>query len=1131
MIVFWCVYVAVNRFRGKIGLECVKEGDADHDNDDDDSNVDDQSQTGVYDNVDNVQQQLELTRRRRRSRRDQRLDHFSAADAVLDDGVGTCGTTAADGDGGAAAAGAGRTETETGALNSILSNDDGDDGWSMNVRRRGRCANRLASNRVVGPSFVSSARVQLGGSGGSRLQRKTAQQLSQQQHQLQQQQHSGQFLQSSGADTADVSPAATSMPKVNNETSSATVGDECIKTVNQSPASESELTWNGYDNIMELKEAIFSTPAAKMAAGSKAKRGVATTVPASAEGQSSTVVPLSSGRAIGERVVDVRRQRLSATGREMAVAALHDPHSAAATSTTAGQSSVTVILSDTSPPATLASRAASAGAVQTQDQKADASSSTANSDTSAPVDVAYTDNTRTNGGSLQKKKAVSFEKEDDAKSSETKSAAGKGRKHKNKDKPPIGKAENDSSKKAEKKSELRKEKKECTSTAGSDVVSERSEQVDGKTEQPVSKISFLKSLLTRSRSPSPKRGTNSTSNRPASPVSVGRDVAKRLSDPLKSSFKQTSDSVPVLKASVKQREKNKKQSSADEKKNSEQSSEPKDNSNCKENSMVNSSRKCEETSTLPSIEEAKTPLTPTPEECGEISSPPLKTENLTAAANSTGSRAKQGEVTDTPSSVPYQQSTESAVIVTTSYRLPTSEVEGKALGAAGVNEQSSERRRSATIITLRRGSDSTTNRSSHQTASAAVTLPSTDRNPWLVNLKEFRLRPNLDSFEGEKVFKKGTATTRMMLPGLSRPSVDDFPHDESGDSEPQRSQTLQRLPTATARKPPLQRRDRHSATTTPPIYDTVYHEDSSSICKSTAELTTGNGSQSSVVAQRTDDVVKSHSLQDLEVRAGTRQVSSGPGDTAAATAGRTRTPTMTEHAIDDDELRNSSGHIIHGRGDCGSVPTTLSKPTKNVTFSDDVGADSGCPSAERRLESVQGLCKMETSIDGKAGSDLSTAVPTSRTHSPAAGEINSDRCVKTKKSASLPPLCRQPTIHSNSIDLRADVSAVRDTITSCDLEELPQYMSDMYRQQKLERQREQELAARDRQRLENIDKMWKEFESKLPISKDVASSVTNSFKAAETAEDSVADVRHFNTPTVQNKPRQQVILQPIVEAL
>jgi len=69
------------------------------------------------------------------------------------------------------------------------------------------------------------------------------------------------------------------------------------------------------------------------------------------------------------------------------------------------------------------------------------------------------------------------------------------------------------------------------------------------------------------------------------------------------------------------------------------------------------------------------------------------------------------------------------------------------------------------------------------------------------------------------------------------------------------------------------------------------------------------------------------------------------------------------------------------------------------------------------------------------------------------------------------------TSRSSAVALRDNaVRAVRDTITSGELDDLPRYLADMYREQRRERQREQQLAARDRERLDDIDRMWKEFE-------------------------------------------------------
>jgi len=1077
------VFVTVNRFRERVGgLQCVNEVRADDVGDEVDN-----SQTGVYDNIDNVQQQLTIERRRR-SRRNQHLNHVGA---VHDDDVaGTSSPTVAVG---AAAAG-----TETG-LNSMLSGEV--DSWTAGVRRRGRCADRLASNRVVGPSFVSSARVQLGSNSGFE------QQMPQQSLHQQQQQHSEQSVSFC---------ASTTTQKLDNEATAPTAGEDCIETGYQPAGSKPEPPWNGYDNVMELKEAIFSTAAAKMAAGSKTKSGIAVSTAVPSGGISATdegplsekIPPPNSSRAIGERVVDVHRQRLSTAGRELTTADHGVQMESSMTTQEVVESSVTIVSSDVSSE-TAAALATSVDAAQTQDHSTN--SGTASTDVEGS-NISCADNSVANGDSQQNKKIVSFEKED-ANADETKVVVGRGRKHRNKDKPPIGKSGSDSSKKVDRKSEPRKEKTESKSAAMSEAASEQHDHVCGRTEQPVGKISFLKSLLTRSRSPSPKRSTGSSNDRSTSPMSLGRDVAKRLSDPLKSSFKQTSD-APVVKVSVKQRDKNKKkkQSSADNEKNrSEQTSGPVDNSNCIEVSVVNFSRdECVETT--PSLTKTvKSAATQTSDDRSETA-PASEAEILPAATNSSGHGAVQQEIWNaSPTSVSCPL-TESAVVFTTASTLPTSPTAGITSTASGVVEQSPDRRRSATIITLRSatssGSEPTTNwLSANQTAS---TVPCGElHNPWLVNIKEFGVRPNLDSFEGEKVFKKGTATTRLMLPGFAR-SQQDFL--TTCDSE-LRSGALQRL-TTTTRKSPLDRRDRHSAITSP-IYDTVYEEYPLLAYKSTTELM-GNRHQSNTI-QLVDDVGKSYSLQDLKLQGGMRQTSKVFGD--AATAGIIRTPTTTEHAIDDHDY---AGYIVRGRGDCSSAPSTSPKPVKTVTFKDDV--DTDFPSVQRRLESDHGHSKTETSADGKVGKDFSAALsaravrlPVSRTYTPA----NADRCVKMTKSSSL-PVCGQPTFHSGSVVMRADITsaAVRDTITSCDLEELPKYLADMYRQQKLERRREEELAARDRERLQNIDKMWKEFESQMTVpAADVTSSITNSAKA-ERADDS----SRLNTQALQRKPGQQVLV-------
>ena len=1075
--------IAVSRFRERVGLQCVKEAGGD---DVGGGNDVTDSQTGVYDNVENVQQQQ--TAQHRRSRRDQYVLHAAAVGAAHDDAGGTVTV----GDGGAAA---GAIRTETATSNSLSSGDV--DGWTTGVRRRGRCADRQASNRVVGPSFVSSARVQLGGFEVNRHQQ-IQQQPQHHHHQQQQQQHSEQFLSSSNS--VDVRSTTTQLSN-NDDATSTTIGQHC----NQTSGSKLEPPWIGYDNIVELNEAIHSSAAAKMAAGSRTKSAVATSTTVSGGGLSSADEGLSSdrvhsgaNRVIGERVVDVRRQRLTAARREPTTAA---QTSAASRTEAAAWSSTPGIVAS---PEMEVTPTTSADAEQMQDQRAN--SEAAPSDVGGPH-PAHTDSHLTNGGLRHKEKTVTFDNEF-ANSGKTKAATDNGRKRKTKDKPPIVTTGNDPYKKVEKKSERRRENREQKSAAGSEAVSEEPDRGDGKTVKSANKMSFLKSLLTRSRSPSPKRGTSSSNGRSESPLSVGRDVAKRLSDPLKSSFKQSPD-APVVKVSVKRDEKKRKQHPAGDAKNDRQTSHTKDNSNCKEVSAVNYSDERVE-KTLASADEVKPSLPSTQDDHIETS--------LSSMTSATVNSSCSVERRDVKNTSPSPAACQSADVVTTASVLPASETVGTASSTSGVVEQSSERRRSATIITLRSAASGGSESATHgvpvdQTAATLTEL----HNPWLVNLREFRLPPKLDRFEGEKVFRKGTATTRLLLPGFAG-SRQEFLAPCDGELRPE---ALQRL-TTTQRKPPSDRRDRHSAIASP-IYDTVYEEQPSTIYKSTTALT-GSGYQS----QRANDVEKALSLQDLKVRAGARQTSTVTDD--AVTAGRTRTATTTEHAIDDDEWRNCTGHISRDRGDRGSSPT---KPIKTVTFSDNV--DDNCSSTNRHLESVHGLSKPEPLTDEKASRDVSVAfsestlpLPVNRSRGPVAGFTDTDRCEKMSKSSSLPGR-GQPTIHSNPVDLRSNVvSALRDTITSIDLEDLPKYLADMYKQQKLERQREQELAARDRERLENIEKMWKEFESGLTVSASDASHSTNAASTEGTGDRAAS---HINTENLQRKPRQQVLVNKFVTLL
>ena len=110
-----------------------------------------------------------------------------------------------------------------------------------------------------------------------------------------------------------------------------------------------------------------------------------------------------------------------------------------------------------------------------------------------------------------------------------------------------------------------------------------------------------------------------------------------------------------------------------------------------------------------------------------------------------------------------------------------------------------------------------------------------------------------------KVFLKGTATTRLVLPGFvgsQRQEDVPTPRNDQGQHARRGPEALPRRP-ATSRKPPVgDHRGRHSAVASP-VYDAVFVEQPSTICSSTLELTAGR--------IRAEDIGKALSLQDLKV--------------------------------------------------------------------------------------------------------------------------------------------------------------------------------------------------------------------------------------------------------------------------
>jgi hypothetical protein len=917
---------------------------------------------------------------------------------------------------------------------------------------------------------------------------------------------------------------------------------------------------------MQLKEAMVATAAAKLAQSSgvampRVARLTTSSGNQSREDMNSSATNSSNhavngkngcetneakkGKVICERIVDVRNQ-LSAS-RELTTAA-HGLQPSPAEADQHGQSppdstaSGAQLQTDAGPIITAAEtecRRSQHILVSTEnDFMVDEKMTSAAGKSGSSLLASDVVQPQENGGKslLSKKKTVSFENSSDG---EMLSSGMTASVEICKEKPPIGKVHNEPAKKSE-NGEKRKDKKSAAAV-------DTGEKVEMKNDSS-GKMSFFKSLLTRSRSPSPKRGRSNRSPSPSAAAftsspkdqQLSSEAGRRLSDPLKFSFKQQPPppDMPNMKVNGtkklkdnKKKSKNKKSKTIDDTTVTDESgsSEVQQTSITLEMPVQKNGesllRNNEDSDSVPG--KASSSMTITGDnEPTDVILPKNIGKALYVSENS---------LPDSTSSRTHNSYRPVPATITNDVMGGHSEPVSRSM------ERRSTERRSAHVIPSRSIVSSSNNDVYGSLGHHSSVCATNPENPWLVNLKDLKLKPNLDSFKGEKLFQKGTATTRLILPGFQRP-------DQGLSAEP----TLNNRKNAS----PVVMTNDSSAPNACPIYDTVYADNSADgIYKSTLEL--GNN-RSSLKLQRAESIGKSFSLQDLKSAAVRYPKASS---TAETSNGSSALRSKIDHAIDEEDsvlenrLANSFDADVN-------VDVQRLKSPKTVSC-EKVREMAALPPEPQRLENphiekyFQGVSVCSQPDSGrKVGPPVPVKTFLNRTASASkeSHETDEEMHLKLTKSSSLPTYCRNfqspiggfapitpvqeiPDENCHSPNTYHDQAQVcnRDTIISLYLDDLSQSQQDlanMYKYQKLERQREQEMAKKEKERLESIERMWMEFDHRPSTQKASAVDEKDGVKVQK-AEENVrvcANGKKFSgnedelleTDTIKRRPKQQI---------
>jgi len=298
-----------------------------------------------------------------------------------------------------------------------------------------------------------------------------------------------------------------------------------------------------------------------------------------------------------------------------------------------------------------------------------------------------------------------------------------------KDKPPQGKPAK------EPKVEKVKKDTKCATTQS------KSEKSEKKLEQGSSKVSFFKSLIRRSRSPSPSKGSSKRSESPV--IAKGSDVARRLSEPLKTSFRQ-----PTVDIGVK----------------------------C--NVLVNQQQFSTEDARLSKTSSASSCET-TSDNSGPKTPDSVVSLNIVAVdSKSFPQDVSSVEISDfvhsSSTAVPSKPVRTSLDVKLTNKFINTKKACNEQVSK---NETSNELSNSRSVfhnenrssadcqeeVTICKVSSNEKRGEVHRLQDLVAVESRTMECPWRVNLKDINFKPNMDNFKGEKLFTKDTVTTSVVV--------------------------------------------------------------------------------------------------------------------------------------------------------------------------------------------------------------------------------------------------------------------------------------------------------------------------------------------------------------------------------
>ena len=680
-----------------------------------------------------------------------------------------------------------------------------------------------------------------------------------------------------------------------------------------------------------------------------------------------------------------------------------------------------------------------------------------------------------------------------------------------KDKPPTGKAGSDSGKKSEKlqeKLEKRRDQKEGTAP----------------------KTSFFKAILARSRSPSPKRGSSNRSPSPSALRSTGSEIARRLSEPLKSSFRQPGGDVPRMICNQRRDDSLDvevsvcSESSELEPQNvagrdiqpssriAESAVEVEvhkkvDDVDTSKASLIQNQccadRTSSECNTFPpcvevvSVEgQAQSPASIVNASSARTMSTSHQTHPFMSANQSQSSSTLERQLRSTPEQSParlYPGQSQSVIpAVSQSQRSNDLELSTK-LPVSSKQSQSNVTGETKGVVL------DSANRSCRNSAEASRLIRSsrdegfrvgatTDfENPWRINMKDIDLKPNLENFKGEKLFRKDTVTTNVPVVSLagfelskSNCSLNSFPAAKGGGhlaNNKTISMSTEKLGTSA-------KVDCSGKMAESPIYDTVYDDSSCS-------------GQLSNISSRETNLKQKPAKIDLNGK------SSSLCDLKTASCDLAQARTDGNRSVNKPTLPDCKGKLVSPIAVDVLQESNFEKPkvTKSVKFKDQfagaLNGDSFRYHISQRTEDEYGLGGERDTLNGTGNKLPSSWLghPSNATRLSSksslqlslngfGGSTSRQEHLKLEKSISLPVNTEIPARSTVVADKRSTNSELCEVSFDSDdyFDDLTPSQADLrsvYERQKAERLQEEMVAERERQRLGNICRMWNDLELEL----------------------------------------------------